>query len=76
MFSSMMQMASRRVVLQQPGSLSAMLGGNLCRTISKSSEVNNSDYMTIRSDSQTQKPGRSSSSCDSKQQIRLKKVSR
>lgn len=48
----------------------------LCsRFISKSSEVNNSDYMTIRTtdDQHHQKVSRS---YDSKQQIRLKKVSR
>uniref|UniRef100_A0A2M4A321 Farnesyl pyrophosphate synthase n=1 Tax=Anopheles triannulatus TaxID=58253 RepID=A0A2M4A321_9DIPT len=84
MFSSMIQKcassgpmvaaAARRLLLQQQQQAG---GGLLCRTISKSSEVNNSDYMTIRSDSQTQKANRSSgSSCDSKQQIRLKKVSR
>uniref|UniRef100_A0A182IT14 Farnesyl pyrophosphate synthase n=1 Tax=Anopheles atroparvus TaxID=41427 RepID=A0A182IT14_ANOAO len=45
------------------------------RSISKSSEVNNSDYMTIRAtdDQHHQKVNRS---YDSKQQIRLKKVSR
>lgn len=45
------------------------------RSISKSSEVNNSDYMTIRATDEQhhQKVNRS---YDSKQQIRLKKVSR
>uniref|UniRef100_A0A182JX98 Farnesyl pyrophosphate synthase n=1 Tax=Anopheles christyi TaxID=43041 RepID=A0A182JX98_9DIPT len=47
------------------------------RNISKSSEVNNSDFMTIRTEGQNHPlPKATARNCDSKQQIRLKKVSR
>lgn len=46
------------------------------RPISKSSEVNNSDYMTIRPPTEQGQNEKVSRSYDSKQQIRLKKVSR
>lgn len=76
MFAKLFQMeASSRLARKAAALPMANLPALCSRFISKSSEVNNSDYMTIRTtdDQHHQKVSRS---YDSKQQIRLKKVSR
>lgn len=77
MFAKLCQMEATSLLARRAAALPMVNLPALCsRFISKSSEVNNSDYMTIRTRDDQHHHQKVSRSYDSKQQIRLKKVSR
>lgn len=77
MFAKLCQMEATSLLARRAAALPMVNLPALCsRFISKSSEVNNSDYMTIRTTDDQHHHQKVSRSYDSKQQIRLKKVSR
>lgn len=77
MFAKLCQMEATSLLARRAAALPMVNLPALCsRLISKSSEVNNSDYMTIRTTDDQHHHQKVSRSYDSKQQIRLKKVSR
>lgn len=77
MFAKLCQMEATFLLARRAAALPMANLPALCsRFISKSSEVNNSDYMTIRTTDDQHHHQKVSRSYDSKQQIRLKKVSR
>ncbi|XP_055610732.1 farnesyl pyrophosphate synthase [Uranotaenia lowii] len=71
--SSLQAIANRQLIRSSDKMVSGLPVAQQARAISKSSEVNNSDYMTIRGEEQ---PRKASRDYHTKMQIRLKKVSR